>query len=559
MRALASITILTIAACGGSSAPSKSNDTVSTAPARAQGVPVYRPGDAVSYKITGAGGKTIGRTHSSFKTSEDGQRQVVTRVEVDPSGEGAIQTEHATTFRTDLSPISYKRLSSSQGRYELKMGSEAIEVATDRGIQKVPKPLVRTPIVPEHDLMMLAIAIDDLRMKPGSSEILDVWSADTMDSEAWNVLAYARPEGGMTVDLPGGKALLDSSGHVDRLERGGLVYEVERPTGKPPEVRYAPPLSYEKPRSGRWEDRPFKVEVDRGSLAGVISVPLDRSTWPKKAAPIVVPISGRGDQDRHGFEGALDLGTWEMLDAIADHGFAVVRLDDRGVGASSSQVEPKDRTLELLVSDVLAVLKALESQPDLDPERVFLIGHGFGGVVAILAAGRVPVAGLILIGAPARPLIAFRAKDEAEKDRDGASGELRVKKAIAAIEGDKTAEKDLGVDYLRSYRVDRALLLDASKLNLLAEIAKVKAPAAVVQGLKDFEVSWKEDAQKLVEALKKSSGKDRVKLLAYDHVDHLMKVEPRASSVARYADRSRKLEPRFLEDLTKWLEEQAKK
>lgn len=556
-RSLALSLVFAFAACS-SSKPVRSDEAITAAPARAAGAALFRPNDVLAYVISDSSGKKLGRTHSTFLKSDDGTPQVVTRVELD-GGEGVVQLEHATTFRTDLSPMIYKRLSSATGRYELKFGGEEIEVATDRTIRKIKASMVRSPIVPENDLMMLALAIDDQKLEPGASATMDVWAPESMDSEPWKILSYAAPGGGMTIEIPGGKATLDASGRITRLERAGYVFSAEIPAGKAPSIVYAPPLAYVKPDSARWEDRPFRVAVQGGELAGVISVPRDRGGWEKKLAPVVIFVSGRGDQDRFGFEGALDLGTWEIADALADRNFAVVRLDDRGVGESVSTIEAKDRSLGLWVGDLVAVLGALERVPDVDRNRVFLVGHGLGALPVILTAAKTDVAGLVLIGAPFRPLVAFRPREDAEKDREGVGAELRVKRVVAALDGDPQAIADMGVERLRMYRSEKHLLSDVMKLDLRDALSKVKVPVAVCQGLADFQASWKEDAQPLVEALAKSAGKDKVKLLAYDRTDHLMRMEAKRSSVARYADRSRRVEPRFLEDLGKWLENWASK
>jgi hypothetical protein len=75
--------------------------------------------------------------------------------------------------------------------------------------------------------------------------------------------------------------------------------------------------------------------------------------------------------------------------------------------------------------------------------------------------------------------------------------------------------------------------------------------------MKDFEISWREEAKPIIDALKKHGNK-LAKLFAYENVDHLMKSEPFVSSPRRYADRSRRIEGRFLDDLSTWLKEHAK-
>lgn len=68
-------------------------------------------------------------------------------------------------------------------------------------------------------------------------------------------------------------------------------------------------------------------------------------------------------------------------------------------------------------------------------------------------------------------------------------------------------------------------------------------------------MSWKTDSKVLISDLQsRPSGKSGVKAEYYSRVDHLMKEEPKASSQARYEDRSRRVDRRFLNDLSRWLD-----
>ena len=73
-----------------------------------------------------------------------------------------------------------------------------------------------------------------------------------------------------------------------------------------------------------------KEEAISFDIAGCLRVP---TTAPSKLGhPAVLFISGSGSQTRHGFQGPLDIGSWELLDNIAEAGFVVLASDDRGIG-----------------------------------------------------------------------------------------------------------------------------------------------------------------------------------------------------------------------------------
>ncbi|MFO0726756.1 MAG: alpha/beta fold hydrolase [Myxococcota bacterium] len=540
-RALGIVWFVALAACGGAS--SQVGPKNNAPAARAPGAPLFAAKETRAYKIEDKGGKSIGRTYSTFTTSADGDLEVVTRVETTDSGE-TVGVEHATTFRKDLSPIRYKRLSSLEGRTAMEFKSDGVEIVRERGGQRIPGERRRTPLLPEDDPMVLAILIDDLRIKPGQTGVLDVLAPIGLSKEAWPVQMFADASGQRVVSLPSGRAVLAASGAIERLELGSRVYVYDPAPPKAPEVRYTQPLAYQKPLGSRWKDQELRIPVRDGTLAGALSVPEGGG----KPAPLVIFISDRGEHDRSGFLGTLDYGTWEIFDHLADHGVAVLRLDDRGTGASVTTLEEKDISASVLANDARTAIDSLARNPAIDPDRIFLMGHGFGGWIAMSIAPKVHLAGLILMSTPSRGLSELLGSESVKNGKEG-EAERRGRIELLAMQGQPAAAAEVGPDRLRVLNNERALLLDLAAMDVKAMAAEIKIPVAVFQGLKDFEVSWKADAEPLVEALKKGAGKDRAKLYAYDHTDHLLKEEAKTSSRERYADRSRHVEPRFLADL----------
>lgn len=533
-------------ACGG--APPAPADKPAAPAARAPGAPLFQPNEVRAYKIEDKAGKPIGRSYSVFNRSADGDLEVVTRVETSEGGDPAVGVEHATTFRKDMSPIRYKRLSSVDGRTAMEFKGDGVEIVRERGGQRIPGERRRTPVLPDDDPMVLAILIDDLRITPGTTGVLDVLAPIGLLKEAWPVQMFADATGQRVVSLPGGRAVLGPGGDIDRLELGQRVYVSDPHPPKPPEVRYTQPLEYQRPIGARWKDSELRIPVRDGVLGGVLSVPDGAG----KGAPAVVFLSDRGEHDRNGFVGMIDTGTWEIFDHLADHGVAVLRLDDRGVGASVSVTSGEDINLALLQNDVRAAVDLLSRNPAIDPDRIFLMGHGFGGWVALSVAPKLRLAGLMLLSTPRRPLSELLGQETIRQGKEGES-DRRGRLELLALQGQPAAAAEVGPDRLRALRNERTLLLDFAGLDLKALAAEIKVPTAVFQGLKDFEVNWRADAEPLVEDLKKGAGKDRVKLYAYDHTDHLLKQEAKTSTKERYGDRSRHIEPRVLSDLVAFI------
>ena len=109
-------------------------------------------------------------------------------------------------------------------------------------------------------------------------------------------------------------------------------------------------------------------------------------------------ISGSGAQDRDetiaGHKPFLVL-----ADDLTRRGIAVLRVDDRGAGSTGGS--DLDSTLDDLVQDVLRGLDFLRTRPEINPNKIGLLGHSEGGAIAFLAAaGSDAVAFVVAIGAP---------------------------------------------------------------------------------------------------------------------------------------------------------------
>ncbi len=149
--------------------------------------------------------------------------------------------------------------------------------------------------------------------------------------------------------------------------------------------------------SYRSQDVRFRNAEARLELAGTLTLPT--ATGPH---PAVILISGTGPQDRDetvaGHKPFLVLAEY-----LARRGIAVLRYDDRGVGASTGDFAAA--TIRDFASDGRAAVKFLQSQKEIDGRRIGLAGHSEGGIVAPMVALDIPgqVAFLVLLAAPGLP------------------------------------------------------------------------------------------------------------------------------------------------------------
>ncbi len=143
-----------------------------------------------------------------------------------------------------------------------------------------------------------------------------------------------------------------------------------------------------------YRDEEVKFASGDIMLTGSLSVP--EGVGPH---PAVVLVSGSGAQDRdanfYGFKAFAII-----ADHLARRSIAVLRFDDRGVGGSSGSV--LETTLVERAEDVAAAVDILRLHADIDAERIGLVGHSEGGMIApLVARERGDVAFLVLLAAPA--------------------------------------------------------------------------------------------------------------------------------------------------------------
>jgi pimeloyl-ACP methyl ester carboxylesterase len=183
--------------------------------------------------------------------------------------------------------------------------------------------------------------------------------------------------------------LLDAEGKV-----AGLSVLPSAATDLRPQTP-KPPLPY--------ATRDVTFEGDAGTpMGGSLSIPSGDGPH-----PAVVLISGSGSHDRDATV-AGHRPFFLLADHLTRHGFAVLRYDDRGVGASKG--DPTLDTVGSIAADAAHAVRFLARQPEVDRQRVGIVGHSVGGMVAprvATAAGAafvVTLAGVSVSGAELIPV-----------------------------------------------------------------------------------------------------------------------------------------------------------
>jgi uncharacterized protein len=140
-----------------------------------------------------------------------------------------------------------------------------------------------------------------------------------------------------------------------------------------------------------------ETKIRAGNLDAVLTMPADVDR-----PPVALLIAGSGSTDHDGNGPLAKPATLKKLsEQLAARKIATLRYDKRGAGGWKPEFgKPEDFRFKDFVDDAASLVNYLRSSGKF--ARVVVIGHSEGGLVAILAARKVPVDKLVLLVTAAR-------------------------------------------------------------------------------------------------------------------------------------------------------------
>ena len=147
----------------------------------------------------------------------------------------------------------------------------------------------------------------------------------------------------------------------------------------------------------------IEVVTDTFRLPGTLELP-EKMVG---KVPCVVFVHGSGPNDRDETLGPNKFFK-DLADSLAANGIASVRYDKRTLVYRANFVpegEQPNYDFET-IDDAVSAVKMVQKMPEIDSERVFVLGHSLGAMLAPEIARRVPdVAGVIMVAPPAQKLL----------------------------------------------------------------------------------------------------------------------------------------------------------
>jgi len=295
-----------------------------------------------------------------------------------------------------------------------------------------------------------------------------------------------------------------------------------------------------------FSEQAFEVPASGKATAGLPgTLALPKGDGP---FPAIVLVHGSGPSDRDETIGP-NRPFLDIARGLAAQGIAVLRYEKR------TQARPQDFNGEFGIddetsNDAVAAVTTLAATPGIDPQHVYLLGHSLGGMLAgrIANAGNTKLAGLVLLAAPARPLLDLLAEQN---------------RYMANLDGSISAEEQTHLDALDAaiakVRSDAAATLmdlpgsywqQVEQVNPVADVRASKLPALLLQGGRDMQVidadwqQWKLGLQG-----------DAYRFKHYPALNHLGIAGEGKPTLDEYA-RPGHVDATLIDDVAQWIKQQ---
>jgi dienelactone hydrolase len=273
--------------------------------------------------------------------------------------------------------------------------------------------------------------------------------------------------------------------------------------------------------------------------------------------PAVVLVHGSGPNDRDETLGP-NKPFQDLAWGLGSQGIAVLRYDKRtfahrGKMATLANLTVKEET----VDDALAAVALLRHTPNIDPKKIFVLGHSLGGMLVprIGLADKGDIAGFVIFAGATRPL-----EDEW----------VRQVEYIYGLDGQVTAKEQAEIDLYKrqAASIKQLSTSDASRGDILLYVPpsywldlrgyspptaalKLKQPLLILQGERDYNVTMDSfhDWQRVLDKRANTSFK------SYPKLDHLFLEGTGPATNADYA-RSRNIPSYVVDDIAVWIKKQ---
>ncbi len=317
----------------------------------------------------------------------------------------------------------------------------------------------------------------------------------------------------------------------------------------------APPESFTPPPA--WVDTTAFVQIPMELDCGDVKLPaMLAKPIAAEGFPLVVLVHGSGAHDMDQTIGPNKIFR-DIAWGLASQGVAVLRYEKRNHRHQHSLDLNTITVWDEAGGDAVHAIRMSMQFPGVDPERVYLLGHSLGGMIAPRIAMEVPeLAGIISLAGTPRQLYEIipgqlkHLMSLNEEVSEAARAQLQEAREIAARLKGKQSQPD--AEYSSSLLGMPPSYLKEMNMHNTGEIASgLPQSILIVQGGRDYQVTMA-DFQAWKEALQNHHD---TTFLLYPEMDHLFFAGEGTSAPASYHENNN-VDKRVIDDLVDWIKNQ---
>jgi hypothetical protein len=297
-----------------------------------------------------------------------------------------------------------------------------------------------------------------------------------------------------------------------------------------------------------------EVTIGQGlwALPGTLTLPDGPAPFPG-----VVLVHGSGPNDRDESIGPNKTFR-DLAWGLATRGIAVLRYDKRTFTHAKQftpEVVDKLTAKEEVLDDALLAIQLMRQRAEVDPERVYMLGHSLGATLAPRLGELDPeLAGIIIMAGITRPLedtildqftYLYNLSGAITDQQKAELEDLKVKvdKVKGLKIGDQVSSQELPLG------ISQAYWLDLHEHNVVDAVKTLTMPILVLQGGRDYQVLATDDYPGWKDALK---GKDNATFQLFTTLNHLFLSGEGQSTPQEYLVEGH-VEEEVIDTILKWI------
>ena len=301
--------------------------------------------------------------------------------------------------------------------------------------------------------------------------------------------------------------------------------------------------------SGNYQE--ISLSIGEYELPGLLTLPEGA-----EAPPVILLVAGSGPNDMDETIAGINKPFADLAHGLAQHGIATLRYDKRYCAHPEAASADKLSIQSEVLDDVKTALEMLAADDRIDNQRIYVLGHSLGGMLApCIASENSQVKGIVIMAGTLRELAEVMVDQTAEAIDQQADG-LSPEELDAAIQQLEQLQKDaeaimaLTGDGGNTYQgIPASYWYSLSQAGGNHYLDKLTCPMLILQGDADFQIYPDRDYTLWQEKL---AGRDNVTCKLYPGLNHLFMTSSGVRSIADYYNPGH-VAQEVIDDIASWI------